>query len=366
MYKINTPDRRIVEEQLDMLRNRIQKQVKRFLPDEQHETLKNVLKTKYLTLNVQVEKGGFTEWFLKKFQDQNYLNKLITGSMDDLLDIVSEVEQERLKRKVHKDLVYKRIKLQTYKTFFNGGKKIKAKKKDTIDDFNTILYEIFVNQGYEGEKDGSQDLLFDKTKHVRGLNLRVCPYCGRAYIYAVEENGSVVKPQIDHFLPKSKYPYLALSYFNLILVCQTCNMKGCKGEYDPMTTIGKRPFSLIYPYEYDETKARFDIVIKSSDYYDDDSIEVDVIWDSNVEKGMGMVMKLNQFYHYHNHEVANIYRQKRVLDSKAQMYYKWFGVPKAAFRPSPRLFFGFNFSDDNAGKEILYKLKKDAYEKLTK
>lgn len=366
MYKIKVPERRIVEEQLDTLRARIQDQVKSFHSNGGHKTLSKVLETNYLTLNVQVEPGGLTEWFLNKLENKYYLDKLLTGSMDDLLSIVNEVEQERLKRKIHEDLVYKSITLQTYETVFNGGKKLKAKKKDTIDVFFAILYEIFVNQGYDGEKDGSQDLLFDKTKHVRGLNLRVCPYCGRAYIYAVEENGSVVKPQIDHFLPKSKYPYLALSYFNLIPVCQTCNMKGCKGEYNPMTTIGQRPFSLIYPYEYDETKASFDIAIKSSDYYDDDSIEVNVIWDSNVKKGMGTVMKLNQFYHYHNHEVANIYRQKMVLDSKSQMYYKWFGLPQGAFRPSPRLFFGFNFSDDKARKEILYKLKKDAYEKLTK
>lgn len=366
MYKIGTPDRKIVEEQLDTLRARIQNQIQSFLSYTKPKTLKKVLKTKHLTLNIQVEKGGFTEWFLKKLENQNYLDRLLIGTMNDLLDIVSEVEKERIKRNIDGDLVYKSITVKVYESVFNNRIKLTKRKTDTIDDFHAIIYDIFVNQGYNGKKDGSEDFLFDKTKHVRSLNLRVCPYCGRSYIYAVEENGTMVKPQIDHFFPKSKYPYLALSYFNLIPICQTCNMKGCKGEYDPMTTIGQRPFSLIYPYEYDETKAKFDIAIKSSDYYDDDSIEVKVNWDPDVKEGMGTVMKLNQFYRYHNHEVANIQRQIRVLESKAKFYYNWFGVPKNVLRLSPRMLFGFNFSDENARKEILYKLKKDAYEQLTR
>jgi hypothetical protein len=30
-------------------------------------------------------------------------------------------------------------------------------------------------------------------------------------------------PEIDHFYPKDKYPFLAVSFFNLIPSCLTCN-----------------------------------------------------------------------------------------------------------------------------------------------
>ena len=72
MYKIKVPERRIVEEQLDTLRARIQDQVKSFHSNGGHKTLSKVLETNYLTLNVQVEPGGLTEWFLNKLENKYY------------------------------------------------------------------------------------------------------------------------------------------------------------------------------------------------------------------------------------------------------------------------------------------------------
>lgn len=61
-------------------------------------------------------------------------------------------------------------------------------------------------------------------------NLKVCPYCNRNYIPVVsydEKNGKkkVLAPEMDHFYPKSKYPYLAFSFYNLIPICNTCNSR---------------------------------------------------------------------------------------------------------------------------------------------
>lgn len=75
------------------------------------------------------------------------------------------------------------------------------------------------------------------------MNIRVCPYCNHNYIFTINveesetENKIVSKPQFDHYLPKSKYPVLSLSLFNLIPCCAICNK--IKGE---------REFSF-YPYD---------------------------------------------------------------------------------------------------------------------
>ena len=50
------------------------------------------------------------------------------------------------------------------------------------------------------------------------LGVTVCPYCNRSYIFTVKKdarNGKA-RPQYDHFFPKSIYPYLAVSMYNLI------------------------------------------------------------------------------------------------------------------------------------------------------
>lgn len=74
---------------------------------------------------------------------------------------------------------------------------------------------------------------------MRKVGIRVCPYCNRQYIFTVP-NGKM-RPQIDHYFPKSTYPYLALSLYNMIPSCSICNM--AKGSLDTY----KEP--ILYPYE---------------------------------------------------------------------------------------------------------------------
>jgi hypothetical protein len=73
------------------------------------------------------------------------------------------------------------------------------------------------------------------------LEVNVCPYCGRSFIQTVRKKrggGYIRTCQADHYLPKSEYPWLALSLRNLIPVCSTCNrIEGA--DTDPF----------LYPYE---------------------------------------------------------------------------------------------------------------------
>ncbi|QWH91885.1 hypothetical protein EXW29_09420 [Bacillus toyonensis] len=58
---------------------------------------------------------------------------------------------------------------------------------------------------------------------VMGLDLNVCPYCNRQYISAYYSKNGKTRGDLDHFFPKKKYPYLALSFYNLIPSCKVCN-----------------------------------------------------------------------------------------------------------------------------------------------
>ena len=73
----------------------------------------------------------------------------------------------------------------------------------------------------------------------------ICPYCKRNYINVVVSDDGVksVKPDLDHFYPKSIYPFLAVTLSNLIPSCLTCNQR-CKGSID---TFEKTPH--IFPPE---------------------------------------------------------------------------------------------------------------------
>lgn len=70
------------------------------------------------------------------------------------------------------------------------------------------------------------------------VNLSLCPYCNRQYIFTVGKDGKgLVRPQLDHFFVKSIFPYLSCSFFNLIPSCPFCN----EGK-------GDEPKETIYPY----------------------------------------------------------------------------------------------------------------------
>lgn len=70
------------------------------------------------------------------------------------------------------------------------------------------------------------------------IGITVCPYCNRSYIFTSSKKGT--RPQYDHYFPKSKYPYLALSMYNLIPCCSICNQ--LKSNMDTHIT------PIVYPY----------------------------------------------------------------------------------------------------------------------
>jgi hypothetical protein len=70
-------------------------------------------------------------------------------------------------------------------------------------------------------------------KLTHALGITVCPYCNRNYIHTSYNEHGRTRPELDHFFPKSKYPFLSISLYNLIPSCHICNsnLKGAKDFY---------------------------------------------------------------------------------------------------------------------------------------
>ena len=52
----------------------------------------------------------------------------------------------------------------------------------------------------------------------------ICPYCQQSFSFTVQKlKGGAFRPTLDHYYPKGKYPYLALSLHNLVPSCYSCN-----------------------------------------------------------------------------------------------------------------------------------------------
>jgi|SRR5579872_6681688 len=54
------------------------------------------------------------------------------------------------------------------------------------------------------------------------LDIQVCPYCNLDLVWQDQLRGLTIV-SYDHFYDKSSYPYLCLSFYNLIPACRPCN-----------------------------------------------------------------------------------------------------------------------------------------------
>lgn len=113
---------------------------------------------------------------------------------------------------------------------------LKIKIKNIVEKSNCWIFEK------------SEEKLFDIREGwgpyqlVMGLALNVCPYCNRQYISSYYSKSGKTRGDLDHFFPQKKYPYLALSFYNLIPSCKVCN-SSLKNDKD--FTYEKN----IHPYE---------------------------------------------------------------------------------------------------------------------
>lgn len=126
--------------------------------------------------------------------DEKKLEKLIIGDKNELIKIINVIGE------------------------------VKLVKNDLFDN----AYTNFTNRVW------SKSLL-------EKLNVRVCPYCNRQYTFTLANAG--IRPQFDHYFPKSLFSYLSVSLYNLIPSCSICNSK--KQALNTFEIMN----DLYYPYE---------------------------------------------------------------------------------------------------------------------
>ena len=169
------------------------------------------------TLKIEYKKDTFKS--LKNFlvtvaSDADY-TKIIT-----FLSTNGELDDKKIESMLLGDIYYLRSAIQQIGQITDGRIKEKFGK----------LYKKFTRR-----KLG--------TQWAEKVGVKICPYCNRNYIFTLK--GSNVRPQYDHYFPKSLYPYLALSMYNLIPCCAICN--GAKHDFDTYDSTNLEE-NFLYPY----------------------------------------------------------------------------------------------------------------------
>jgi hypothetical protein len=177
--------------QLSPLSHEVEDQyVNKFLPKLVHRIKKS-------KIHKRAKRILLPDWHLAKPQQTETLKKLLISKPKELKDFNDE-----LLKKIH-----------SLKYYTSLGKLLK-----------TFDYETLIGHS----KSNSYWL-------AKLIGHNTCVYCNRQYIFTIEKDGGkndqnrIVRPVFDHWFPKTKYPLMSLSLYNLIPSCSICN-SSVKGE----------------------------------------------------------------------------------------------------------------------------------------
>lgn len=351
--------------------------VKKHLEDDGFITEVQKLMKSYLTkdawdytykkgksIKLKVETHSDTYRFLEKYSEEENLKKLLAGDFNVQHQIIKDVFAG-IPDGSHKT----NTETKRFEPINNRKSDIPKDAHIEVDDFNSILRSLFEDQLFDGKASG--EVHINKEKVVARLGLRVCPYCGRTYIYSVSpERGGKrvkVKPQIDHFLPKSKFPFLAVNLYNLIPSCTPCNMEPAKGDKSPLVEFGKKDLKIMHPFLFEDNRITFLYDARSEAPYDASEMDIKVNYHGNdvLKNGYNDFFFIDELYKYHNVEAHDLYYRMKTWKSEAQKAYKALGLPDDYWAMQPELFFGFPLNESQAPLRPLFKFYKDIYKQLS-
>lgn len=221
------------------------------------------------------------------------------------------------------------------------------------DDYQ-ILYNIFIDNVYESTG-------FDKWNFINNIKVDTCPYCNRNYIYTSTKNKKI-KPVIDHFYPKTQYPILGISYFNLIPSCETCNGQACKHKKDPFSE------RILSPY-----------IIKNGDFVISHKIkniaiinplsgksDVEVFFKNSPTIGPNLeTFNLENLYELHyDHAIELVIKRNLKYSKKYRDYLKSYSALKSSDSEIDRMILGNYALEKEQHKRPLSKMYQDIGKEL--
>ena len=193
------------------------------------------------------------------------------------------------------------------------GETIKTINKDTYRRTKSDELQDFV---FRYESFSKRDQTFQLLKD---MDVNVCPYCNRIYTVTLTEKGHRSRPQFDHYLSKSKYPYFAISLLNLIPCCGLCNQAKSNKEdqilYPYFEEMGtdvmfrtKAENGLTYLTGCPSAEDEFSIELEETD-----SITPEL--QEKVQKSKD-VFHLTQLYNEHKDYVLYLYRKRYMFSDE--------------------------------------------------
>lgn len=323
---------------------------------------------------------------IKKHHELFYLHKMVIkdkliSEIDKLLlksSIKINKKTVRIYKKQKELLEYIKTNIDDFITFDNYQQKsliqimkshdvvLQNYRKDDkrLNNYKVVryLFEQRTYNEFSKNMEYGNDQIYGAYRFVELLDLKTCPYCNRNYISIIEKNDlneKQTRPELDHFHPKSIYPFLAINYYNLIPSCSTCNK--LKSDDDSL--------KLLHPYDDDINKINITYWLNDMKFYNVKSIK-DLTFDSeksieieieNMPNSNKKVFQLERLYQEHTDIVIELILRHLHYPQSYIEELSSFGYNKEEIY---RFIFSNYLNEENLSKRPLSKLTKDIAEEL--
>lgn len=315
--------------------------------------LDNVTKTELISMHLNDAKKAKTGLF--NILQEKKIKSFLKHKHYKIYTFFYEPSGELNKSKIEKLLLADKSQMVKYISILgkyhpNDPKDVKAS--------NELIDNIFKYDSFSKRK-----VAYDIMKK---MDVRVCPYCNRQYTVTLKNHK--VRPQFDHYFPKSEYPYLALTLFNLVPSCSICNLS--KSSLD--TDIDP----ILYPFdeEFGEeiifcTKIHEGVSITKYLHGLTDEFDVKIanpkgIMTAKVNKQVN-VLHLEDLYNEHKDYIQDIAKNHYINSEKRAD--ELLTIYPLLFRSKIEVMNTFYMNDirkDNWGNRPLSKLTKDICDEL--
>ncbi len=307
------------------------------------------------------QKYDIKKLMMKEIDKNLYPNKI---SYTDIKKIYYYLRSQKFNKTAQlidtKEKVYKICLLKNKCSLINFQKKFekafkedsKGKSKKTID--NTWEY---IKSEYE-------KVYINFSNHVAAyeilnvMKVNVCPYCNRQYTFTV--NGKT-RPEFDHFFPKSLYPFLAVSIYNLVPSCGLCN----KGKSKAL------PEKFLYPYEesFEDKGIHFEVCNVVGNLLKQDELVVKLepsVSHKDLIEQYNDSFKIELLYKQHSDYISELLYKSYIFNDEAiESIYKSYQDLFKSPSDLKRLIIG-NYEPNDFNQRPLSKLTSDIIQQLAK
>ena len=313
---------------IDRIRNKYWEAIKEFLNSKFPDKIDN---------NVDFNEGLKNE--IKKFLRDYFFDEENKEAIKRLKEIITAKPDHLCK-------LHKKFEIKAKNSFHTPEKKAALKKAIT----SVFNYKDFTDK---------------RTKPINAydlanwLEVKTCTYCNRNYTSTIitKNREKIIRPEFDHFFPKSEYPLLALSFYNLIPSCPVCNSR----------IKGRKEMNLkFYPHPYRDDISKefyFTYYLTNENPF---HYKAKVITENYKARNYADLFKLEEVYTSHADVIKDLIYLRRAYSIRYLQILKNEILPGIHLTDNElyRLAFGTEYEESKHLDRPLSKFKKDLLREL--